>query len=72
MTATTELAPEGARHCGNCPGRRETLRSSICCVHGALPWGLFPQGGYDMIRPTECKTKPRNKREAWNRIGGKK
>lgn len=57
----------GERSCGNCPGRRENLRSSVCDAHGILPFALFPEGGYDMIRPEECKRKPRNKTEVWKR-----
>ena len=60
-------APEGARHCGNCPGRRENLRSSVCDIYGAIKWGSFPGCTTDMMRPDECKRKPKNKCEVWKR-----
>lgn len=47
--------------CGNCPARREGIRTATCCIYGELPWGEFDGGAaLDMIRPDACKSKPRS------------
>ena len=60
------------RSCGNCPARVEMLASAACYIYGKLPLGEFPSDTLDMVRPDECKAKPKNQREARLRRFGEK